>query len=209
METYQTEQAMALARERQHHITAAARQLEALLAMEEEQANDRNTSPLDYETRVNENYIGVKLSTEEIDVNDNTEAEVEQKTKSVYFKDDTSNYDVDSRKREMYQQLQQQHQQQQQLGPSSVIRNRSNQSIAAAASVLNYSDVGGLSTELRNMLNRSTFDPSYSLLLNNDLHLEKSILNVDSTGSKHQSMYVEGDGGRSDNEQLQEKVRSS
>ena len=46
METYQAEQALALAKERQHHIAAAARQLETLLSMEENDTirNDHSAS---------------------------------------------------------------------------------------------------------------------------------------------------------------------
>ena len=55
METYQAEQALALAKERQHHIAAAARQLETLLAMEE---NDNDTIRNDNAASlVGENYM--------------------------------------------------------------------------------------------------------------------------------------------------------
>ena len=67
METYQAEQATALARERQHHITAAARQLETLLALEEGKSPGNDKSTLNYERRVDENYVGIQLSTEDIE----------------------------------------------------------------------------------------------------------------------------------------------
>ena len=76
METYQAEQAIALARERQHHITAAARQLETLLALEEGKAVRNDESTLNYEGGVDENYVGIQLSTEDIgDIGDIGEKE--------------------------------------------------------------------------------------------------------------------------------------
>ena len=136
METYQAEQAIILARERQNHITAAARQLEVLLAMEKEDESNNFTddeSPVhnnNYKNnRVNENYVGVKLSTEEINAN---ALESEDSLKTT-------------------------------MSSSPAIRNRVNQAIAA--SILNYSDIGGLSTEFKNVLNHSALDPSCSLLL--------------------------------------------
>ena len=143
METYQAEQATALARERQHHITAAARQLETLLALEEGKSPGNDKSTLNYERRVDENYVGIQLSTEDIeDIEEKEKTNTDLNTKTFQLKGDavpsTDTF-------------------------TSTVRQRSNQSIAA--SIMNYSDIGGLSTELKSILNRSTLDPSSSLLL--------------------------------------------
>jgi hypothetical protein len=169
METYRTEQAIALARERQHHVAAAARQLETLRALEERQMGGGGiTATLNYEERVDENYLGKRMDTSDSKdvntiesigpsvatatdlgvINESQGKSSDSNSGSVHLKDDggISPPAVPITTA---------------TAPSLGVGNISNQSIAA--SVLHYADIG-LSTELQNILNRSTLDPGTSLL---------------------------------------------
>ncbi len=162
METYQTEQALALARERQHHIAAAARQLETLRLFEERQSND-NVTTLNYDVQINENYVGLQGQTDEIRKSEK-KGDIKGE-KIVHFKEDTT------------------------MSPGVIVppgeKKKPENSIAA--SVLHYADIG-LSTELQSILNRSTLDPANSFLGN---ELEKSLYQLDERKKFVSSQYDE------------------
>jgi hypothetical protein len=230
MEKYEVEQAIALSRERQHHIAVAARQLELLLALEEDRilpSNNNNDNNHHYNNnnnnfngRFDENYVGVNsqpnktqighgsLKTSEVAPSSSSSSlsPPPGKDRTIHSKDDDANIENDDcSDDDVVPPLL--HPPTRNSSMSSMIRNRSNQSIAA--SILNYSDIGGLSTELKNVLNRSTLDPSSSLLLTADL--SKSLFNHGSgSGDRINENSAWDDtlmeGSHVSNEQLQEKV---
>ena len=157
METYQAEKALALARERQHHIAAAARQLETLRILEavghhsQDEGNlpynnnHNNNAALNFENQVNENYIKSNdeehKETNQIAISSNA-IDTRNTLDSVVPSQQNGHKDFEA---------------------NDTISNSNQQSIAA--SVLHYADLG-LSTELQNILNHSSLDPSISLLGN-------------------------------------------
>ncbi len=136
MASYQAEQARALAKERQHHIAAAARQLETLLAMEESDTGAKN------QDLNNEAATKAVLKEEYMQpVENSPESEIAPELQLQW---DAPNEEEGGKvvdeglKSSSVDKISQQH---------------------VAASVLHYADMR-LSTELNNILNGSALDPS-------------------------------------------------
>jgi len=158
METYEAHQAIALAHERQHHISAVARQLETLRKIEKEVEESKENGIDDFSPQMNEEYVDREYAHQEtgnleksiIADNDNNGAQM-QREKSVHFKDAET------------------------LGQNFGDASRglpSKSNLSALASVM-YHDELGLSTELQRVLNRSTLDPGASLF--GPSHMEQSL----------------------------------
>ena len=144
IKNYQNEQAVALARERQHHIAAAARQLDRLRELEE--YNDVTGGPHLEQNQINEHYV--KVDTDLQSGADIDPATIETPMDAV--KEERNNLRV--------------HFKDLPPTPPSTTRTMSKSNLSVLASVLRYDDIG-LSAELNSLLNRSTFDPGASLLL--------------------------------------------
>ncbi len=135
IETYQAQQAVALAHERQHHISAAARQLETLRKLEnqvEESKGDATFVP-----NIDEAYVMQNQGSGEVNSEDEVIIRREKSNVKVHFQeaDITNTHD------------------------SPMTTTKSN--LSALASVLVHEDLG-LSAELQRVLNRSTLDPGAS-----------------------------------------------
>jgi hypothetical protein len=151
MQQYRSEQAHAIARERQHHIAAAVRQL-ATLREVELQNNEIDMSKLNLDpNQINEQYVRVDHDLNHSNTSDEPREE---------FTDDI-NYDnvepfEEFKEEKCYPRVQFKDLPSTSRQSASRILNKSNL-------VLRYDDVG-LSAELNGLLNRSTLDPSVSLL---------------------------------------------
>jgi len=187
METYQNQQAIALARERHHYVEAATRQLETLHKMEENtNANLDNQTP---HIQPIEKYIipdanrgggrpGQQIMSHEIR-SESFPAEVDAATTSalhVHFPEHEDQiFPIPSPNN---------------LAPSRAL---SHTDTIPSASVLHYTDAS-LSTELQRVLNRSTLDPEASitcgLLGPSDSLLSLSQLNASTV---RDSVHVNGD----------------
>lgn len=137
IENYRNNQEIALSQERQHHIAAAARQLEALL-----QAEDKGKELNPCGGQINEQYVTVEATNHELHGGQIEHNELKRETNElrVQFKEPaqyTSHL------------------------PSSRDTSKSNLSVLASA--LQYDDIG-LSAELNGLLERSTLDTGTSLL---------------------------------------------
>mmetsp|Transcript_5331 Transcript_5331/g.7673 ORF Transcript_5331/g.7673 Transcript_5331/m.7673 type:complete len:702 (-) Transcript_5331:639-2744(-) len=196
IERYKHIEAHALAKERQHHIDAAARQLENLLLAERTQRNMINPMDKMRLSQVDETYITKEIENEA----SNGSGDGTKSTASLLHRAETQsrntmissginltdNIDSASSSTYNYSDVQQGRDFESNfpsdrpptsasslrqfnsvlhspLATSSNARTSSQlMSPDAAASVLHYADLG-LSTELRRMLNRSTFDPGMTI----------------------------------------------
>ncbi len=134
IETYQAQQAVALAHERQHHISAAARQLETLRKLEnqvEESKDDANFIP-----NIDEKYVIQNQGSGEA-ISDGGVMRREKSNLKVHFQEAEAPDAHDS--------------------PMTTTKSN----LSALASVLVHEDLG-LSAELQRVLNRSTLDPGAS-----------------------------------------------
>jgi len=156
MESYQSEQAIALARERQHHITAAERQLATLREIELQDRDDLTSGPHLEHNHINEQYAKVETDLQccvkdvELDSH-NCVKDAEIETFETPSSNETNNVRV------QFKDLPP-------TPPSSAQRTMSKSNLSTLANALCYDDIG-LSAELNSLLNRSTLDPDASSLL--------------------------------------------
>ena len=140
MENYQSDQAIALTLERQHHIAAASRQLERLHEIEDQmdELKDEPTGP----QQINEQYVRIESRNNAVvgEAIDPYNTKREKSNLRVHFKDPSP------------------------LSHLSASRTTSKSNLA---SVLRYDDMG-LSAELNGLLNRSTLAGT-SLLVQNSI----------------------------------------
>ncbi len=180
MENYRAEQEIALAHERQHHIAAAARQLETLALLEQKSQEKKDDIAAEH---INEHYVRVEPTKQSEAPNDDHEANQIKRVRSdlkVHFKDPSS--------------------------PSSnnmVSRNLSKSNLSILASVLRYDDLG-LSAELNGLLDRSTLDAGASMWVPGSINQSLPSL---SFLEKTQSSHVGDDETRRE-QLLQRQVRS-
>lgn len=164
METYQTQQAIALAKERHHYVEAAARQLETLQKLEEKTSTSPtnrtpNIQPIEKYLAPIEGYVDADrgggrpgrhiVSKENQGDTFPAPAETVVPTESALRASFPENGD-------QFLPVT--------LSPqdTDLSRSPSHADRIPAASVLHYTDIG-LSTELQRVLNRSTFDPEASI----------------------------------------------
>jgi hypothetical protein len=146
VQDYQNEKANAIARERQHHIAAAARQI-AMLSELENSRHDIRVDPHINDDQINEEYIQPPLDQGNVENHQSMSSEElssKQENHKVKFTDLSSTPQIGT------------------------IRNMSRSNLSALASVLNYDDVG-LSAELNGLLNISSLDPMMSTLFNGSI----------------------------------------
>lgn len=157
VENYQSEQALAIARERQHYIAAAARQLATLRDIEVQSDKVLKTEINLDPNQIDEHYVQIEHN----EKNDNISI-VEPYNVNA---DDKSHYDRETVEEvkgdKTYSRVR--FQDSTPLSRQSASRTFSKSNLSTLASVLRYDDAG-LSAELNGLLNRSTLDPSVSLL---------------------------------------------
>jgi len=181
VETYQHQQALALAKERNHHIEAAARQLETLRLLEERQREKVNVSSA-RSNKIDESYIAKRAQISEADAGAHSGGESlpsrvgQGSTIGSGFKPDPSS---PTHKVDFEEEMQggtgaalplplrsgplqanlpsSLHARNYSLG-----RSPSPANLSAATSILHYGDAA-LSAELLRVLNRSTLDPNQSV----------------------------------------------
>lgn len=154
VQDYQTEKANALARERQHHIAAAARQI-AMLSELEKSRQDIRVDPHINVDQINEEYIQPPLDQENVDKHiASEELPPRQENHRVKFTDLPSTPQIGT------------------------LRNMSRSNLSALASVLKYDDVG-LSAELNGLLNISSLDPMMSTLFNGSIGHSIPVTSID------------------------------
>jgi autophagy-related protein 9 len=142
VDSYRSEQEKALSYERQHHIAAAARQLDTLLHLEQKGEEMKKDAVIG---RINEHYVNAEdTEKQEIFSNQIDNGKHDKNDLKVHFKDQASQLPS--------------------MSPISASRTTSKSNLSVLASVLQYDDLG-LSAELNGLLDRSTLDPGASLMV--------------------------------------------
>ena len=178
MERYQSEQTKALARERQHHIVAAARQLATLRELEDR--DSLTSGPRLEQNQINEQYAKVETGPQKF------AKDVEIDLQSCVKNLDTNVFDkqLDGIKNE---QARVHFKDSQPTLPSAAQRTMGKSTSSTMTNTLRYDDIG-LSTELNSLLNRSTLDPDASLLLPGSIG--HSLPSLSFLGQTQQSIYT-------------------
>jgi Autophagy protein Apg9. len=165
VDNYQSEQALAIARERQHHIAAAARQLATLRDIEVQNdkvlTTDINLDP----NQIDEQYVQIDHNGKN-DTNNSIEPNETNPDDKRHHGIETFEEEVKGDKN--YPRVRFQDSTLTSRQSLSRTFSKSN-NVSTLASVLRYDDAG-LSAELNGLLNRSTLDPSVSLLFPGNFH---------------------------------------
>jgi len=156
VDNYQSEQAQALARERQHHIAAANRQIATLRDFETLSKSVLKTEVNLDPNQIDDHYVRVDNK----EKNDCVSVELFHENSDGENDDDIDTFEeVEGCKDHQHVRFQESTPTSRQLAS----RTFSKSNLSTLASVLQYDDAG-LSAELNGLLNRSTLDPSVSLL---------------------------------------------
>lgn len=169
VDNYQIEQALAIARERQHHIAAAARQLATLRDIEVRNDKvltaDINLDP----NQIDEQYVQIDHN----DKNDTNSIEPNETNPDGKRHHGIETFEEEVKGDKNYPRVRFQDStliSRQSLSSASSSRTFSkSNNLSTLSSVLRYDDAG-LSAELNGLLNRSTLDPSVSLLFPGNVH---------------------------------------